>query len=581
MSTSIPGFPASVASVMHRLAEINYRSCVTVLNMLNRAVMRDGIVDFVVGGITYPILLRTIEKHPDSFLCTAVKKEWHARGKPITVHRDGELFYHIYGYIVSGSLPKDVKCSSNVALLDLIRTEAEFFGLHELVDECLSAAGITPICTYKVVRSFIDELTANAHNYEIPVDYPAETTTPFLKALGTLSAPFFVKGQLLGHDDCNDTIFQSSTVSKLNVPEMTTAAAPSFLDNQALELLADKLHPSGLRYIKHAVLRHVRRLCPNSPIWLTPRKLVIHQKGAHFNRKRDTVRGDGHIGTVVVILNSKYTGGELRITHNGATEMVTECGNWVATFGDCRQKLSRVTSGARVSLVYDIHTTGPEGDERVIEPAAKRARTDRNVGEESSDTEEGTEGSCTPETTESEEVEEYEGYSGDHGFWDTDNYESDSVLERPNLRGVDTAAIHCAVRRELHRYEKIVICLQNLLPVGKPLSGADELLSEILRDRYDVQGVYCAVRRSANHDGPDCNDVTEEEVHAAILTSFEAPPDFGDRSTKVVVHAQLNPHTILRHTNAQYDDDEVSQWEETVYVVSALQVCRREKVDHR
>jgi hypothetical protein len=540
--------------------------------------MWNEIVHFVVGGITYPILKQSIQKYPGSFLHAAVMKESPAGGKSLTVDRDGELFYHIYAFIVSGSLPKDVQGSRNVALLDMVRKEAEFYGLHELVKECACATVITPICTYKTIRSFIDAVSANTNNCDgFTVAYPADTTTPLLKALGTVWAPFSVRGQFLNHEDCNLTIFQSSTVSELNVPELIAAAAPSFLDNNTLELLADKLHPSGLRYIKQTVLRHVRRLCPNSPVWLTPRKLVIHQKGTCFDRERDTVRGEGHIGTVVAILNSEYTGGELKIIHRDSMIQVSGCGNWVATYGDYRQKLLPVTSGARVSLVYDVSTSGPEGAD-AAEPAAKRARIDRSSdSEEGSDTEEDTEGSNTPRTSESDEVEEYEGedYFVHSSFWDVESFTSDPLVGLFTRRGANVAAIHRTLGRELRRYEKVVICLQNLLPVGLPLSGADELLSEILRDRYDVQGVYCVVRRIANHDGPDCNDVTEEEVHAAILTSFEAPPDFGDRSTKVVVHAQLNPHTILRHTNAQCDDDEVGQREETVYVVSALQVCRR------
>jgi hypothetical protein len=48
----------------------------------------------------------------------------------------------------------------------------------------------------------------------------------------------------------------------------------------------------------------------------------------------NTVHNCCHMGTVVVILNSKYTGGELEITHGGRTEVVTGPYNWVAMYGD-------------------------------------------------------------------------------------------------------------------------------------------------------------------------------------------------------------------------------------------------------
>ena len=57
----------------------------------------------------------------------------------------------------------------------------------------------------------------------------------------------------------------------------------------------------------------------------------------------------------MLILNSTYTGGELEVTHGGRTEVVTGLYSWVAMYGDCLHKINRVTSGARVSLIYDIY----------------------------------------------------------------------------------------------------------------------------------------------------------------------------------------------------------------------------------
>ena len=100
-------------------------------------------------------------------------------------------------------------------------------------------------------------------------------------------------------------------------------------------------------------------LAPHLRLTVRPYKLVIYKESGHFDAHRDTVRGDGHIGTLVIILNSEYTGGELEVTHGGRTEVVTGPYNWVAMYGDCLHKINPVTSGTRVSLIYDIYGTVP------------------------------------------------------------------------------------------------------------------------------------------------------------------------------------------------------------------------------
>ena len=99
----------------------------------------------------------------------------------------------------------------------------------------------------------------------------------------------------------------------------------------------------------------LEKLSPGNYVSLRPYKLVLYQEGGHFDAHRDTVRGEDHIGTLVVILNSEYTGGELEVTHHGHTESVTGPYSWVAMYGDCLHQIKPVTSGTRVSLIFDIH----------------------------------------------------------------------------------------------------------------------------------------------------------------------------------------------------------------------------------
>jgi hypothetical protein len=141
--------------------------------------MSHELIDFVVGGIAYPIHKRDIEKYPESFLSAAVKKEWHDGKAPIVVGRDGEMFQYIHAYLVSGCLSKAAKSSKDKALLDSIRQEAEFFGLHELAQECALDEVIIPLHAYKTIRSFIE----TSPQGKLCVDYPNGSNTPLLVAL--------------------------------------------------------------------------------------------------------------------------------------------------------------------------------------------------------------------------------------------------------------------------------------------------------------------------------------------------------------------------------------------------------------
>jgi hypothetical protein len=519
--------------------------------------MSNELVEFVVGGISYPLDKADIANYPDSFVCAALKKEWHDGKKPIIVERDGNLFKYIHAYLVTGAFSRNSKRHKDKALLEAIRQEAEFFGLPELAKECVMDDVVTPLRAYETIRSFIN----NAGDGEMRVDHPSGSTTPLLKALGTMWAPFCVKGELFLYNR-SQVVFKSSTIGKLNVPELVAAAAPSPFGRgtetvtdlnvrDSLEISADKLNPSALSAISNHVEAYFGGLCPNTPTHLKPYKLVIYQQGGHFDQHRDTVRGDGHIGTVVVILNSEYTGGELEITHGGRTEVVTGPNNWVAMYGDCLHKINPATSGTRVSLIYDIYAAHKEegkssdGDRGYHRKNNKKVSTDDDI-----------------ETC--EEIEQ---------FWAGDRYaQKDEGVSK--ARGVDAPAIHAALNRELEKLDSVVICLQHMYPACQAvpgfLKGADAVLYEVLQDRYEVQVVYCSIYRCGDYEGGAGSDC----VQGKLYTSFEKGDTVhGDAARmKLVIPAPINHVGILDYTPFIEHTGNESQAEETVYVTTGLQV---------
>jgi hypothetical protein len=504
--------------------------------------MSFDLVAFVVGGITYPLHRRDIEKYPDSFLSTAVKREWHDGKAPITIDRDGELFHYIYAYIVSGCLSKAARTSNDKALLSSICDEAEYFGLPTLAEECAQNGVISPLRTYDTIRSFIE----TAKQGELSVEHPTTRSfsSPLLVALGSLRAPLCLADKISSEPIDYNNLYQSSTACDVNVAELIANAVPSYtrggteavLDStvcDSLEISADKMETTGLLRIEQQFLCSLWRLCPH-PTYVKPNKLVVHQKGEHSDQHRDTVRADGHIGTVVVILNSEYTGGELEVTHGGRTEAVTGPYNWVAMYGDCLRKVNPVTSGTRVSLIYDIY-----GGHK---------------------------------TSENAEEDEDDIIDAESDFW---NYRS-IPFDETWVRGADVQAIDAALDQELQKLDSVVICLQHLYPdchvVPGFLEDADavlyELLCETLQDHYEVEVVNCSIHL-----------VSEDAGHVVasgnVFTSFGDATLCSEDETRLLVPALPDSDCLLDHIPNATLGLGRTQARETVYVVSGLQVRRR------
>ena len=89
--------------------------------------------------------------------------------------------------------------------------------------------------------------------------------------------------------------------------------------------------------------------------------LLIYERGQFFAPHRDSEKARGMVGTLVVILPSRFTGGELVIEH--LDEQVTVRGSvrqltFAAFYADCRHEVRPVRSGYRLALTYNIIVEG-------------------------------------------------------------------------------------------------------------------------------------------------------------------------------------------------------------------------------
>ena len=89
-------------------------------------------------------------------------------------------------------------------------------------------------------------------------------------------------------------------------------------------------------------------------------KLLVYDKGSFFKPHRDSEKADGMFGTLLIVLPSVHTGGELIIRHAGRETTVDPSSAEVselafaAFYADCEHEVLPITKGHRVCLVYNL-----------------------------------------------------------------------------------------------------------------------------------------------------------------------------------------------------------------------------------
>ncbi|KAK0458233.1 uncharacterized protein EV420DRAFT_1682270 [Desarmillaria tabescens] len=103
-------------------------------------------------------------------------------------------------------------------------------------------------------------------------------------------------------------------------------------------------------------------------------KLAMYDEGGHFDWHRDSTHGKNHHATVLVALNTSWSGGAFQLRHDGE-EMVVDIHpkitgaeepqpyinlKAVAFYTDVEHKVEPVTSGVRLILQYDVLVCTPK-----------------------------------------------------------------------------------------------------------------------------------------------------------------------------------------------------------------------------
>jgi predicted 2-oxoglutarate/Fe(II)-dependent dioxygenase YbiX len=132
------------------------------------------------------------------------------------------------------------------------------------------------------------------------------------------------------------------------------------------QLDATKLLLSGRRWaedLEQAVRQVKTGLGAHGTIEAELYKLLIYDAGSFFVSHRDTEKAPGMFATLVMVLPSPYTGGELIIRHKDhevrldlRRDEPSEVA-FAAFYADCRHEVQPVASGHRLALVYNLIRT--------------------------------------------------------------------------------------------------------------------------------------------------------------------------------------------------------------------------------
>jgi hypothetical protein len=89
--------------------------------------------------------------------------------------------------------------------------------------------------------------------------------------------------------------------------------------------------------------------------------LLLYEEGGFFLPHRDGERLDGMVATLIVVLPSDFTGGELVVRHGGREQVIDFSANgprvrtqYAAFYADCEHEVRPLRSGFRLCLVYNL-----------------------------------------------------------------------------------------------------------------------------------------------------------------------------------------------------------------------------------
>jgi predicted 2-oxoglutarate/Fe(II)-dependent dioxygenase YbiX len=118
------------------------------------------------------------------------------------------------------------------------------------------------------------------------------------------------------------------------------------------------------RTLADIVARAAAGLGVTGPVVAELYKLLVYDTGSFFVSHRDTEKAAGMFATLIIVLPSIYTGGELLVRHRDREVRLDLCCSepsevaFAAFYADCVHEVLPITSGCRLTLIYNLRRQG-------------------------------------------------------------------------------------------------------------------------------------------------------------------------------------------------------------------------------
>jgi predicted 2-oxoglutarate/Fe(II)-dependent dioxygenase YbiX len=118
------------------------------------------------------------------------------------------------------------------------------------------------------------------------------------------------------------------------------------------------------RTLADIVARAAAGLGVTGPVGAELYKLLVYDTGSFFVSHRDTEKAAGMFATLIIVLPSIYTGGALLVRHRGREVQLDLCCSepsevaFAAFYADCVHEVLPITSGCRLTLIYNLRRQG-------------------------------------------------------------------------------------------------------------------------------------------------------------------------------------------------------------------------------
>lgn len=139
--------------------------------------------------------------------------------------------------------------------------------------------------------------------------------------------------------------------------------------------------PRWTAALERAVLRVSRDLGlpPQSQLRAELHNLLVYAPGQFFAVHQDSEKIDGMLGTLVITLPSRFSGGEFVVAHHGQTVRARGSASrldLIAFYADCHHEVRPVTQGYRVVLTYNLIARCCTAENQLSEQAVKALARD-------------------------------------------------------------------------------------------------------------------------------------------------------------------------------------------------------------